>query len=778
MKHARVCVGIAVYRQPLVWLREAVESVLSQTITDWILVVRVDGDEALEPDGLAWLTDQESRDSRIHIVHGHSQLGTFGSYQSLFKEVDCEFLVQLDADDRLPHQALEVALASLESEPQAPFLYSQARLIGPDGLPMELDRRSLVEWQPKIDLVQFIYFHLRLVRSTAYRQVGGYDANYFYAGDYDLSLRLSELGRPIYIPQPLYEYRLHPNSASQEKRELTHLEACRASRNAVRRRGLQEQYRLIQSPRNEAIVLELRKPRQIAVTGMHRSGTSMLSSLLARLGLDYGNDLVAADRDQPSGYFEDSQLVALHAEWFNHALYALPGGWLDWGWTPQQSVSRLGLYHWKRDAQSWLIKRQSSHLSKHGSASVHGWGWKDPRTTLLLPFWHDCCPSLKVVGIYRTPWDLSDALQRLVHPQFRLHPEMILPLWQLYNERLVEFAEAKPESCIILHAESMAKEPKSLPDILGERWDWEGLQDLDENWHENLIDSRRLRHLPGNDPIAALYAIAYPELVGILVRLQRCADLPCVDLMSFAEMKVLQNERTLNPSITVVIPTFNPTHWLLESIASVERHRSSSCIVEIVIVDDGSTNATSLLLLSRLIEAGYTVLRQKNKGLAAARNHGISHARAPLVLPLDDDNRLLSPYLTQGINIMTANESVAFLYGDRVDFGACNQLFRPGPSAMNEISRINHIDACAIVRKSLWCELGGYDESLGALEDWDFWLSAARIGANACYLPRASFEYRVREGSMLRRHLRDAHCHLDTIMYLRKKHGVNVEPLN
>jgi hypothetical protein len=131
---------------------------LSQTITDWKLVVRVDGDEALEPDGLAWLTDQESRDSRIHIVHGHSQLGTFGSYQSLFKEVDCEFLVQLDADDRLPHQALEVALASLESEPQAPFLYSQARLIGPDGLPMELDRRSLVEWQPNIDLVQFIYF--------------------------------------------------------------------------------------------------------------------------------------------------------------------------------------------------------------------------------------------------------------------------------------------------------------------------------------------------------------------------------------------------------------------------------------------------------------------------------------------------------------------------------------------------------------------------------------------------------------------------------------------
>lgn len=118
-----------------------------------------------------------------------------------------------------------------------------------------------------------------------------------------------------------------------------------------------------------------------------------------------------------------------------------------------------------------------------------------------------------MVGIYRTPWDLSDALQRLVHPQFRLHPEMILPLWRLYNERLVEFAEARPEICVILHAESMAKEPKSLPNILGERWDWEGLRDLDENWHENLIDSRRLRHLPGNDPIAALYAIAYPELV-------------------------------------------------------------------------------------------------------------------------------------------------------------------------------------------------------------------------------------------------------------------------
>jgi glycosyltransferase involved in cell wall biosynthesis len=773
----KICVGISVYGQPLSWLQESVNSVRNQSIDNWNLIIRIDGIETLDASCLAWILEQEKNDSRIIVDTGKSRLGEYASYREIFNDLECDYILQLDADDRLKLNALEVALEVIDRQPEVPFVYSQALIIDSKGEENGLDGRSLVQWKPNIDLVQFIYFHLRLVRYSAYVQVGGYNPKYLFAGDYDLSLRLAELGRPAHIPQPLYEYRVHSKSASQTEGRNTHLESCMVSRLAIERRSLKSFYRLNQCPSNESFVLETRKPRQIAITGMHRSGTSLLSSLLIKLGVDFGDNFIPSNDDQPRGYFEDSQLVALHRRWFSRVLEAIPNGWHDWGWNPSRSLSCLGLWNWEIEAQGWLSSRQSSYILRNKSYYTEGWGWKDPRTTLLIPFWQKCCPTLKIIGIYRTPWDLSDALQRLTYPFFRLHPECIIPIWQLYNERLVEFAEARPESCIILHAESLAKEPQRLLEILVERWDWDSSPFSEQQWQEDIVDPSRLPCLLGDDPISKLYEIVYPDLAAILIRLQICADLPQLDLACPHDPGLLRHTRPTNPTITVIIPTFNPSHWLLEAIASVHRFCQDTSLVEIIIVNDGSTNVRSLLLLSRLQNAGYPVFHQENKGPAAARNQGIKHARSSLILPLDDDNRLLDPYLFDAVQIMNANESLAFLYGDRVDFGARQQLFCPGPNAINELLHINRIDSCAIIRKSLWAEVGGYDETLNALEDWDFWLSASRIGAHACYLPRPCFEYRVRENSMLRKHLRDATQHKSTIEYLARKHGVHIEAM-
>ena len=110
-------------------------------------------------------------------------------------------------------------------------------------------------------------------------------------------------------------------------------------------------------------------------------------------------------------------------------------------------------------------------------------------------------------------------------------------------------------------------------------------------------------------------------------------------------------------------------HLLLEAIASVERHSPKDNRVEILIVDDGSTNFISLQILDRLQEGGYRLLRQQNLGLSAARNLGIESANTDLVLPLDDDNRLLAPYLNEGLKYMSQHLEVDLLFGDRIDFG-------------------------------------------------------------------------------------------------------------
>ena len=171
------------------------------------------------------------------------------------------------------------------------------------------------------------------------------------------------------------------------------------------------------------------------------------------------------------------------------------------------------------------------------------------------------------------------------------------------------------------------------------------------------------------------------------------------------------------------------------------------------------------------------MISKTNGGLSSARNVGFKEAQADLILPLDDDNRLLKPYLTEGISLMKAHTNVSFVYGNRIDFGGQNRVFCPGQISLESLRKTNRVDACALIRKSLWEEVGGYDEEMTALEDWDFWLGAARLGVGAAYIQEPCFEYRVREKSMIHSHLNNREEHIKLITYLSEKHGADISPL-
>jgi glycosyltransferase involved in cell wall biosynthesis len=263
--------------------------------------------------------------------------------------------------------------------------------------------------------------------------------------------------------------------------------------------------------------------------------------------------------------------------------------------------------------------------------------------------------------------------------------------------------------------------------------------------------------------------------MDLLRRLDAISDLP-TSFSILDRTSVPTYSCPVDPALSVIIPTFNPCHWLLEALASIERFKSN-CTVEVLIIDDGSTCRESIDLLNRLAEIGYPILRKQNGGLSSARNLGFRMARADLILPLDDDNRLLSPYFTEGIRLLKENPTVQFVYGCRYDFGARKALFRPGKISLSGLTVANTVDACALIRKSLWDSLGGYDESLDALEDWDFWLSAMSINSGAAYIQQPCFEYRVRENSMLHKHLNGAADHRRVIEYLRAKHHLEISSL-
>ncbi len=225
--------------------------------------------------------------------------------------------------------------------------------------------------------------------------------------------------------------------------------------------------------------------------------------------------------------------------------------------------------------------------------------------------------------------------------------------------------------------------------------------------------------------------------------------------------------------LSIVIPCHDDGEFVGEAVESAERSvpPRSELRAELVIVDDGSRDAATLAALADLRRAGYRVIAQENAGLAAARNRGIAETSGRYLLPLDADNRLLPGFPAAAAAVLDGAPEVGVVYGDRVEFGARSGRVQVPELDLDSLLRANSIDACAVLRREVWEQCGGYDAAMPAMgwEDWDLWLGAAERGWGFHRLPEPAFEYRVRPGSMASR-LHDAGVGVPLRLYLFDKH--------
>jgi glycosyltransferase involved in cell wall biosynthesis len=184
---------------------------------------------------------------------------------------------------------------------------------------------------------------------------------------------------------------------------------------------------------------------------------------------------------------------------------------------------------------------------------------------------------------------------------------------------------------------------------------------------------------------------------------------------------------------------------LCEARASAEEVRNDS-VIAVIIVDDGSYEAGTIQILKKASEAGYCVVSQPNRGVSAARNAAIRLATGEFILPLDSDNRLRDVYLTEGVSLLKHDPSIGVVYTDAEYFGERSGRWDVPEFDLLSLSRWNFIDVCALYRKRLWGDVGGYDERklLMGFEGWDFWLRVSRHGSRFAHVPKIGFDYRVR----------------------------------
>jgi hypothetical protein len=161
-------------------------------------------------------------------------------------------------------------------------------------------------------------------------------------------------------------------------------------------------------------------------------------------------------------------------------------------------------------------------------------------------------------------------------------------------------------------------------------------------------------------------------------------------------------------------------------------------------------------------------------GLAAARNLATQKSQTCAVLPLDADNRLLSP-LILSIDVLERNEA-DIVHGPWRQFGLLNDVIKPPEMSLDSLVWQNSIDACALIRRDFLKVLGGWDTELKFWEDWDLWLGAVAHDVRAVRLQEVTFEYLVRPGSLSRTVLNDPDVHERVISHIAEKHAPSLGP--
>lgn len=206
--------------------------------------------------------------------------------------------------------------------------------------------------------------------------------------------------------------------------------------------------------------------------------------------------------------------------------------------------------------------------------------------------------------------------------------------------------------------------------------------------------------------------------------------------------------------LSVVIPHYNLGNLLKETVESVLS--SSYRHIEIVIVDDGSTDPESLKVIDEYEQSSHSirVIRKSNSGVADARNVGAEAAKGEFVALLDADDLVTAEYYEKCIYVLKQYPNVGYVGAWNEDFDDKGTIrwwptFNPEPPSQFIFNTTN----CQglVLRRQAFLKYGRHDPSLRMfLDDWESTISLLANDIRGVMLPAPLFRYRIRGTSIFR----------------------------
>ena len=246
-------------------------------------------------------------------------------------------------------------------------------------------------------------------------------------------------------------------------------------------------------------------PQTLVVTGMHRSGTSLVSSLLQASGVHVGDALLAANHSNPRGYFEDVDFIDFHEQLLRDRQQHYMHIDSDFNFEPTST---------ERERGGQLVAERSKTAL---------WGWKDPRTSLFLDFWNDQLPAARFLFVYRHPLEVLLSLLRRGEFDERQCLAVGLHAWHTYNSKIKTFFDRHPDRCLLIHIEGLAAQVEKFGLLLQRKLELD--IPLDPSTFSRIFHAQELTRTQLPKEAAAVLSKAAPGVLELYEELNARASL-------------------------------------------------------------------------------------------------------------------------------------------------------------------------------------------------------------------------------------------------------------
>jgi len=230
-----------------------------------------------------------------------------------------------------------------------------------------------------------------------------------------------------------------------------------------------------------------------------------------------------------------------------------------------------------------------------------------------------------------------------------------------------------------------------------------------------------------------------------------------------------------SPLVSVIIPTYNRAHLIAQAVDSVLQQTYSN--VEIIVVDDGSTDDTATVMENYAERVSY--VRQENAGSAAARNRGLAMARGDYIAFLDSDDLFLSEKLAIQVDYMQQHPHIGMTFhwydavDDSLDYLHTHELPLPVDNVYRAwLLQCQMATPTVMLRREVVQNVGQFDLELPMSQDVDYWIRVAQQ-FSVDVIRQSLVQVRFHAGNKPR----DPHLIFKMFSHIADKHAPSLNPI-